>query len=174
MGWIKRAASMLLIGVLVGPVGATTTEIEDVECPVCANKFRALGWASTNSVGGQDRDFLRHAAGGQVFLITCWTCPKCRYTGYSGDFSGDEMPQALIQRLKKDNPLKATEPIDPKLQDSWEIPAWVRFDLLVQTRKARRGHETRRVFDRVAARRVVAALRDLGFDRAEEAGGGAA
>jgi len=126
---IPRLVALLLITLVAS---ATTSEEVDVTCPVCANEFRAEAWMSTNSVGGQDRDFLEHAAGGQVFLFSCWTCPKCCYTGSSTDFDEEEMPKDLIAKLKAKNPLKAAQPIDPKTKHTGEIPSWIRWDLNAQ------------------------------------------
>jgi hypothetical protein len=87
---------------------------------------------STNTVGGQDRDFLEHAAGGQVFLMSCWTCPKCAYTGYPSAFDPEELDQDIVAKLKEKNPLKPARPIDPETKHTGEIPAWVRWDLRTQ------------------------------------------
>ncbi len=134
---LSRLAPAILLAALAlhSELGATTTEEVTVTCPVCDNKFLAEEWNSTNSVGGYDRDFLEHAAGGQVFIISCWTCPKCRYTGFPRGFKADKAPKELIERLKKENPLRPAEPIDPKLEHSGKIPAWVRYDLLIQVMK---------------------------------------
>lgn len=131
-----RLSYLLLAALLLcAPLGATTTEEVKVTCPVCDHGFLADDWASTNNVGGYDRDFLKHAAGGQVFIISCWTCPKCCYTGFPSGFKAEKAPKELIERLKKENPLRPAEPIDPKLADSRKIPAWVRYDLLIQVLK---------------------------------------
>lgn len=134
---LSRLAPAILLAALAlhSELGATTTEEVTVTCPVCDNKFLAEKWNSTNSVGGYDRDFLEHAAGGQVFIISCWTCPKCHYTGSPRAFKPDKAPKELIERLKKENPLRPAEPIDPKLEHSRKIPAWVRYDLLIQVMK---------------------------------------
>jgi uncharacterized protein (DUF2225 family) len=79
---MRRVALALALGAALGsPLHATKTEEVGVTCPVCGNEFRAERWFSTNNFGGHDRDFLEHAAGGQVFIICCWTCPRCCYTG---------------------------------------------------------------------------------------------
>jgi len=143
----SRLGPAILLAALVlhSPLRATTTEEVKVTCPVCANEFLADEWASTNNVGGYDRDFLKHAAGGQVFIISCWTCPQCRYTGFPSGFKADKAPKQLIERLKKENPLRPAEPIDPKLEHSRKIPAWVRYDLLIQVLKLQREVEPGRL-----------------------------
>jgi len=122
----------LFLAVGAAPLLATSSEEVEVKCPVCGNGFKAEKWQSTNSFGGQDRDFLEQAAGGQVFLFMCWTCPKCHYTGYPRAFDAEKAPAELVARLKQDNPLRPAVPIDPATPHTGEIPAWVRYDLLVQ------------------------------------------
>ena len=130
-----RAPALLFLLLLASVAAATTSEDVDVTCPLCGNEFRAEQWHSTNSVGGQDRDFLQHAAGGQVFLMACWTCPRCAYTGFGDDFDAESAPEELIARLKKANPLRPAEPIDPATEHCGKIPAWVRYDLWIQMLK---------------------------------------
>ncbi len=132
---MRRASLALLF--LAAPLAATTEEPVEVACPLCANAFRAMEWGSTNSLGGQDRDFLTHAAGGQVFLNACWTCPACRYTGLSQDFESEQAPKELLEALRKENSLRPAAPIDPKLKEAWKIPAWVRYDLWIQALRLR-------------------------------------
>ena len=130
---MKRFGICLLgLVLLSGLVRATTWEVVTVDCPVCANKFKARSWSSTNSLGAPDRDFCKHAGGGQVFLFAIWTCPKCAYTGFGPDFSGDEVPKELVARLKKDNPLKRPVAFTEKLKDTEDIPTWARYDLYDQ------------------------------------------
>jgi uncharacterized protein (DUF2225 family) len=131
----------LVLAVLAAAAFATTWGEVDVDCPVCAKKFKAREWHSTNSIGGVDRDFCKHAAGGNVFLFACWTCPRCKYTGFQSDFQGDKVPLKLIERLKKENPLKAPVEIDAALKDTEDIPAWVRYDLRYQVLELREGTE---------------------------------
>jgi uncharacterized protein (DUF2225 family) len=126
---------LLLVLACVPVAYGTTTEEVAVKCPVCDNEFKAEQWNSTNNLGGVDRDFLKHAAGGQVFLIMCWTCPRCCYTGYPDDFDSEEAPKELIAKLKKENPLRPAEPIDPNVVESRKIPSWIRYDLRIQVLK---------------------------------------
>jgi uncharacterized protein (DUF2225 family) len=122
------AAAVLLAAV----ARATTWEEITVECPVCANKFEARSWMSTNEMGAPDRDFCKHAAGGQVFMFAIWTCPKCAYTGYRSDFLDEEVPKELVARLKRENPLKRPVPFSEDLKDTEDIPTWARYDLYDQ------------------------------------------
>jgi len=128
--------SILVLSVLVLslPVIATSSETVDVTCPGCSHEFKAEAWMSTNNIGGQDRDFCRHAAGGQVFLMICWTCPGCWFTGYPDAFEGEQDGERkeLFTKLRKDNPLKPAAKIDPKPEHCGRIPGWIRYDLLRQ------------------------------------------
>lgn len=129
----RTALGLVLLLVLAVSANATSGEWVDVTCPVCGNEFEGWAWSSTNTVGGVDVDGCEHAAGGQVFLKICWTCPSCLYTGMQHEWQDeDERPVALIQRLKVENPLKAREPIDPKTQKTTSIPAALRWDLYLQ------------------------------------------
>ena len=122
--------SLLLL--LSVPASATSGEWLPVTCPVCANTFEGWECHSTNSFGGSDRDFCGQAAGDQVFLLTCWTCPKCAYTGMQPDFDPEEMSEALVKKLKARNPLVPAVSLDAKAKRTDEIPAWVRWDLRAQ------------------------------------------
>lgn len=128
------ARTGLLLALLALPAVATTSEDVDVTCPVCTNAFQAETWNSTNNVGGQDRDFCRHAAGGQVFIMICWTCPRCYFTGAPAAFDAEKNAESkpLFERLRKTKPLKPAVKIDPATKHSGRIPAWVRYDLLRQ------------------------------------------
>src|SRR5262245_4188321 len=93
---------------------------------------------STNSFGGQDRDFLSHAVGEQVFLFECWTCPRCYYTGFPDDFVKERVNPELIGLILEQRMLKPAEKIARSLRDSEDIPAWIRYDLLSQVLKLRK------------------------------------
>ncbi len=120
------------LGILVlatSVASATTGDWVDVTCPVCENKFQGYELHSTNTFGGQDRDLCGHAAGDQPFLLACWTCPQCAYTGHEEDFDPEGPSKELIARLKVKNPLVAAQKIDPKAKRIDAIPAWIRWDL---------------------------------------------
>lgn len=135
--WVRWGTAMLALTVVVGTVLATTKHPVDVTCPVCARAFKAAEFMSTNSFGGQDRDFLGHARGEQVFLFACWTCPKCLYSGYGDDFKAGAVPDAVLKTLREDRPLKSPVAIAADLENTEDIPAWVRYDLAIQTAKVR-------------------------------------
>ena len=132
---MRRALVPLALACAAFPAHATSTEEVTVKCPVCDNDFKAERCNSTNGLGGQDRDFREHAAGGEAWIICCWTCPRCCYTGFREDFDPAKAPKALIEKLKKENPLKPAEPIDPKSGDSRKVTPWVRYDLRIQVLK---------------------------------------
>lgn len=129
--------ALAVLALLAAVAVATTWEVVDVTCPVCANTFKARAWKSTNSAGGVDRDFCQHARGDQTLMFSVWTCPRCKFTGRGRMFQ--ETPPELVELLKKDNPLKAPIEIDPKLTDTEKIPAWVRYDLQYQMMKLGKG-----------------------------------
>ncbi len=106
-------------------------------CPVCRNGFLDYEIGSTNSFGGQDRDFLRRAGGDQPVLIFPKTCPACFYSGYRYDFSsGINIPPAVKQQILQQGMLKPGVQI-PKGAKSYEIPASARYDLIAQTYQLR-------------------------------------
>lgn len=96
---MRRLLASLALASAALPALATSTEEVTVKCPVCVNAFKAENCRSTNSVGGQDRDFCKHAAGGQVFIICCWTCPRCFYTGFPDSFDAGKAPKDLLGPL---------------------------------------------------------------------------
>ena len=55
---------------------ATSVSMVDFSCPVCETKCKGRVINSTNSFGGQDRDFLERAIGFQPILLTPVTCHK--------------------------------------------------------------------------------------------------
>ncbi len=122
---------MVPLGILCDRADATSGEYVDVTCPVCANTFEAWEWHSTNTFGGVDMDGCRHAAGNQVFLRICWTCPRCLYTGLQSDWK-EGHDADLVARLKAENPLKPLATVDPETARTTRIPAGVRWDLYLQ------------------------------------------
>ncbi|MFI5403591.1 MAG: DUF2225 domain-containing protein [Planctomycetota bacterium] len=141
---MRRFLVPLALACAALPVLATSTEEVTVKCPVCDNEFKAERCNSSNNMGGQDRDFCEHAAGGEAWIISCWTCPRCCYTGFPKDFDPEKAPKVMVEGLKKENPLKPAEPIDPKLGYSRKIPPWVRYDLLIQRVKLDAGTTSER------------------------------
>jgi len=144
---MRHLLPLVCAGLLCAAAQATSTREVTVTCPVCDTGFKAREWQSTNSFGGVDHDFLEHAAGGQVFIIACWTCPRCCYTGFQDDFDPEKAPKELIAKLKEEKRLSPAEPIDPGTESSDMIPAWIRYDLYVQELKlapdATPGHLSR-------------------------------
>jgi len=139
---LSAVAAMLLTA---GVARATTASEEKVTCPVCGTTCRAMRITSTNTFGGQDRDFLRRARGAQTVLLLPVTCPKCLYSGYIGDFK-EPVEEKVKQKIlagkalvpPKHAPLAPgdegrralTEGLEPK---GTKRPAWARHDLVAQT-----------------------------------------
>lgn len=117
---------------------ATTAGNEELTCPVCKNKCEGRVIYSTNSFGGQDRDFLKRAAGAQPFLLTPVTCSKCFYSGYGEDFKID-VSQEMKNKILNEKIIKVPDykNLYPGRinSDSERIPAWVRYDLITQIMK---------------------------------------
>lgn len=126
-------AAWAIVGLLLaGSAGATSGEYVEVTCPVCGHGFEGWQAHSTNNLGGQDRDFLEHAAGGQVFLMACWTCPRCLWTGFEDGFEAGAVEETLAARIRAERPLEPRAPVDASVRRTTDIPALVRWDLYVQ------------------------------------------
>lgn len=123
---------LLLVAVMLLCVLASATTLSKIQatCPVCTNQFAAYVLNSTNSFGGQDRDFLTYAVGSQPVWIRPITCSQCLYSGYAGDFEKELTPEQRDKFAQK-NSLKPLLAIAPGT-DYREIPAWVRYDLIAQ------------------------------------------
>ncbi|HBC75578.1 MAG TPA: hypothetical protein DC017_12150 [Candidatus Wallbacteria bacterium] len=130
---------------------ATNYVSEDLQCPVCGNKLKGKVLMSTNSFGGQDRDFLSYATGNNPVLIVPVTCEKCYYSGYSSDFG--TLEAGLVSKLKEEILTKKTlKPMENGLYDFAadtsavrSVPAFIKYDLIAKTYKLR-GRETSEVF----------------------------
>ncbi|MHC4168209.1 MAG: DUF2225 domain-containing protein [Planctomycetota bacterium] len=109
---------------------ATTKRKSQFTCPVCENRFDGFVLSSTNTFGGQDRDFLTRARGDQPVLIYPKTCPECFYSGYPADFKS--VSEVVKEQILRKGALKPMHPIS-KEAESYEIPASVRYDLIAQT-----------------------------------------
>ncbi len=136
-----RRQGRIALAALVLAAGAFAEESRTVtvSCPVCANRFQAQKWTRAHWLAGTDRDLCRHGDDRQFFLLDCWTCPRCLYSGHSAAFGPDpDAPtRAVIRALKKQNPLVAPVSIDRKAQHTGRVPAWVRFDLYLQVLRLR-------------------------------------
>jgi hypothetical protein len=123
-----------------------------IKCPVCNHSLwgRQVVWFPDANLG-RDRDFLTHAIGPQPFLLACWTCPRCLYTGFPGDFVEDigrllasdgsepqepppptEPAPRSIPHLNGRNPLVPRARIDRTARYADGAPALIRYDLLIQ------------------------------------------
>jgi len=119
---------------------ATTKYLVPFICPVCGNKPEGYMISSTNTFGGKDRDFFARAVGDEPVVFVPTTCPKCFYSGYAVDFgsvAGDSKPEVEISEAVKEQVLceKALKPMVEIAEGakSYEIPAYVRYDLIAQT-----------------------------------------
>jgi len=134
MSW-KQNWLLILALLLVTPAGlyATTTSQQETSCPVCSNVFSATVWSTTNTFGGQDRDFLARARGTQTILIDPITCSNCLYSGFHGDFDKDiKISEDIKTRILKEKVLRPC--LEIKKEDgSNDIMAWVKYDLIAQT-----------------------------------------
>ncbi len=102
----------------------------EVSCPVDGHKFTAIEILSTNEWGGVDRDFCRHAYKTRPMELYIWVCPQCRFAGRKKDFE-TSIASELKAKLKEG--LKPGVPIRPAMKQP-DIPGWVKYDLLAQTR----------------------------------------
>lgn len=114
---------------------ATTKALVKFTCPICENKFESYVVLSTNNLGGQDSDFLSRARGDQPILLAPITCPICFYSGYRIDFDSDKkISKRVIEKIRNGKVLKPLVNISSTTK-SYEIPGWVRYDLIAQTYK---------------------------------------
>lgn len=132
LGWGALGVALVVLGLRASIGSGTRGQSVEVTCLVCAHEFEGWRALSSNSFGGTDRDFCVHAAGGAPFLREMWTCPKCAYTGPEEAWAPGAIPESILERLRKDNPLVPASPIDPTVRDTTQIPPEVRWDLRCQ------------------------------------------
>lgn len=128
---------LLALVVLLGttaPSKATSVRTLDLVCPVCGTATKGVSIMSTNSFGGVDRDFCRHAVGSQPLLLVATTCPKCHYSAFADGFT-TKPPAAIIQAVKKGALVVAPHASSKARTPSSDLPAWVRHDLILQVLK---------------------------------------
>jgi len=113
---------------------ATTKRKAQFTCPVCEKRFDDFVLLSTNTFGGQDRDFLTRARGEQPVLIYPKTCPQCFYSGYPDDFGS--VSEVVKEQILRKGALKPMVLISQEAK-SYEIPASVKYDLIAQTYQLR-------------------------------------
>ncbi|MFX0199966.1 MAG: DUF2225 domain-containing protein [Candidatus Hodarchaeota archaeon] len=113
---------------------ATTKRKTQLTCPVCEERFDDFVLMSTNTFGGQDRDFLSRASGDQPVLIYPKTCPQCLYSGYPDDFKA--VSDAIKEQILQKGALKPMIQISQESKSS-EIPASIKYDLIAQTYRLR-------------------------------------
>ncbi len=131
------AVGALVQSYLESPLRATTIALISLSCPVCNNRFDGYTLTSTNSFGGQDRDFLTRAVGEQPLVIVAQTCPKCFYSGYQRDFTAQvQIPDTVKEQILKKKMLKPMTPIAEGAEPR-ETPAYVKYDLIAQTYQLR-------------------------------------
>jgi uncharacterized protein (DUF2225 family) len=106
----------------------------DVVCPVDGHKFQAAEVRS-NRWGGVDTDFCPHAIKTTPLELYVWVCPGCRFAGRKADFEAavaEEDKKALLEGLK---PLAEI----PKGARQDKISGWVKYDLMAQAVRLRKG-----------------------------------
>lgn len=113
---------------------ATTKSKSQFTCPICERSFDDYVLMSTNTFGGQDRDFLSRARGYQPVLIYPKTCPQCLYSGYPDDFKS--VSEVVKKQILHKGALKPMIQISQESK-SYEIPASVKYDLIAQTYRLR-------------------------------------
>ena len=105
---------------------------QDVTCPVCQEKFRAVVATSVDTSGGVDRDLFARSAGPQAVFYHVATCPRCYYSGSIGDFDPNvELSPGCREKILRSPKLDPGMTITPQT-DPREIPASVRYQLAIQ------------------------------------------
>ncbi len=136
--WVGLMICVGLGGILPQRLEATVLGRQDVTCPVCAQKFRAVVLVSVDTSAGVDRDLFARSAGPQPVFHRIVTCPRCYYSGYVEDFRADiKLPKGFGDRLLKSPKLDPGMTITPKT-DQRMIPADVRYRLAVRCYRWRR------------------------------------
>jgi uncharacterized protein len=78
----------------------TTLQQIELQCPICATRFRSQTVVSTNSFGGKRTDFHERAAGTQPLPFLIHSCSRCGYSGAERDFTDDaEISPVLRERV---------------------------------------------------------------------------
>lgn len=122
-------------------VYATSMTESELICPVCGEKCSGWRLLSTNTLGGQDRDFLNRAFGSQPILFTPVTCKKCLYSAYSDDFEKN-VTEKLKSKILTDKILKISNYSSSYSETGKDrFPAWVRHDLIAQLMKSENADE---------------------------------
>lgn len=85
---------------------ATTWDKTELTCPACLKKCSGYTINSTNTFGGQDRDFLRRANAAQVITLAPITCSNCHFSGYRSSFERPQIKEALTSNP---NQIETTE-----------------------------------------------------------------
>ena len=122
-------AASLVVCVCAIATATTLTEAA-LKCPVCGNVFHGLLISSTNTFGGQDRDFFSRAVGYQPVLCYPKTCKRCLFSGYPDDFAeGNTLSQGIVELFKegKIKPSKATPGIVKE-----RFPPGQKYDIIAQ------------------------------------------
>ncbi len=122
------------IGIQSSTIFPTTMIKREGKCPVCSHKLTVERISSYNTFGGYDSDLSCRSIPIHMFPVTCL---KCLFTGYADDpVDGAALSDSLCSLIRKGDVLFPRAPIG-KTKDLYDIPAWIRYDLLIQTNKLR-------------------------------------
>jgi tetratricopeptide (TPR) repeat protein len=126
-------------------LNATTSSKADLKCPVCDKACIGFELMSTNSFGGQDRDFFNRARGAQSIILLPVACRNCLFSGYASDFKKPNISAELKKKILKDKILKApdlSKSLFPKMNRAMitegcqgkndKFPSWAKMDLIGQ------------------------------------------
>jgi tetratricopeptide (TPR) repeat protein len=126
-------------------LNATTASKVELKCPVCEKACKGFELMSTNSFGGQDRDFFNRARGAQSIILLPVTCGSCLFSGYTNDFKKPVISIELKKKILKDKILKApdlSKSLFKKMnrgmitegcqKNSEGLPSWAKTDLIGQ------------------------------------------
>jgi hypothetical protein len=123
-------ALALVIGIQTARVCPTTVSFKKGKCPVCGEELRIVRLGSYNTFGDFDTDLFCRSIPISAFPITCL---KCKFSSYADEFQGGvEFSDSLRRTFREGNLLFPRGSI-AKANDTYDIPAWIRYDLLIQT-----------------------------------------
>ncbi|MCL2640539.1 MAG: DUF2225 domain-containing protein, partial [Phycisphaerales bacterium] len=100
-------------------VRATTVGGMSLTCPACAEKFSSTFIGSSSSFG-EDDEGRPISLGEDTQKYRLHACPKCHYSGFGGDFKGEDVPKgqqladirAVLAREGKAFPTGALWPLE--------------------------------------------------------------
>lgn len=97
--------------------------INEVICPNCGFKFKAITVVRPDGRGGEDTDFLVRSLNVNPYSFMIWTCPRCYFSAGSEDFNKKLDPKGKGIIYEKADIKKELNLISQK-----DIPDWLKYE----------------------------------------------